>query len=158
MALALLGLAGLSQLGATCGPGGNNPPDPDDCGDPRGDPVIATVELGPPGEGDFVPWQNGNQISITYGGQGFAMYLFRVRVTGTGLADCMLQTTHITGDPGLSDIATNVTPLQWYDDPGGGRATRTAFVILDREPQLAEAIHIETTVLGVTGTIDLLMQ
>jgi hypothetical protein len=161
LSVVLVGVAALSQVGFT-GSGCNQPsgpPEPDECVDPRGDAAIATLELGPPGDGAFVPWQDGDQVSIAYGPQGGAMIALRIRATGTGLAECMVQSTHITGNPALSELGFNETPVRWYDDPAGGRATRTAYVILDREPDSAtgEPVHIETQVAGVTATRDLVV-
>ena len=151
VAVGLLSWSQLGTVGNGCREPANGPPEPDDCGDPGSGAVIATLEIGPDGSGAFVPWQDGETVPITYGPQGGAMILLRIRATGTALADCMLQTTHISGDAGLSELGSNETALRWYDDPGGGRATRTAYVILDREPNLAEQVHVETTVLGVTA-------
>lgn len=112
--------------------------------------TIASLEIGPAGEGDFVSWQDGDMVTIAYGPQGGAMIAMRIRATGSALADCMAQATWVTGDPMSSELGQSSTPLRWYDDGAGGRTTRTAYVILDREPLLDEPIRVETTVLGVT--------
>ncbi len=145
----MISVLAVSQLGATCGPGGPGIPDPDDCGNPGAGAVITALEIGPPGDGDFVPWQDGDPVVVTIGGQGSAMIQFRVRATGAGLTECMTQHTVITGDPTLSAMADYESPLHWYADPGGGMTTRTAFAILNREPGLTEPVLVETTVQGV---------
>ncbi len=148
--MAILSLSQLGLVGNGCGNNNNGPPDPDDCGSPNSSAVIATLEIGPAGDGEFVPWQGGETVTIAYGPQGGAMIPLRIRATGANLAECMLQTTHISNPAGLPEFGSNETPLRWYQDPGGGMATRTAYVILDSEPSLGEEVRVETTVLGVS--------
>ena len=83
------------SLGATCGPG---PPSSDNCQVEPGTPgpTITAIDIGRVGvDGRFTPFTDDQVVPLTIGGQGASMVVANLRVTGSGVGDCLPQMTRL---------------------------------------------------------------
>jgi len=78
-----------SGSATVCAPGaGCVPPLAESCDAPVRDHGVGTVQIGPVTAGPFVPFADGDEASIVFGGQGSPMLQFRVR-TSTDAPSCV---------------------------------------------------------------------
>jgi hypothetical protein len=148
----LVALLALPCFGmGTCGPA--EPPPPDDCAEPGGQPVDG-LALGPERLTDrpFEGWAASDTAYITQGAQGGEMLGVSLAVTGATPPPCLAQRTEVRqGDRVLAsaDHAVNT-----YDEAGDGtRATSTLWLIFDgRVPALGDELEVTTEAGGETVT------
>lgn len=69
----------------------------------------ALVFVGPPGEGEFRPFEDGESVPIEVGGQGLAMIFFRMQMVGEDLPACAIVTTTIAAEPVPTESFKRVT-------------------------------------------------
>lgn len=127
------------------GPGGNVP-EPDDCTSPRALDGIESIEIGHTESGQFVPWQDGAPVELTYGPQGGTMLSVVVSLRGQDLPACMAQTMTLSTAE-FPEISSYNGPVNTYPDVDGTRITKPIWMILyGPEPLPGEAIDLTLTV------------
>jgi hypothetical protein len=125
----------LVTSGCLLGPG-DGPPPPDDCSSPRALDGIETIEVGVLQNDVFVPWQEGQDVELTYGSQGGAMLGVVLSLRGSDLPACMPHTMKLRGPSG-SRLAGTEYPVRTYPVSDDTRATATIWMIfegMDPEP------------------------
>lgn len=108
-------------------------PEPDDCSSPRTLDGIESVEIGHTESGEFVPWQDGQPVEITYGPQGGPMLGVVMSVRGRDLPSCMAHTMTLASAE-IDPLASTSFPVQTYDDASDTRITRTIWMIFAGPP------------------------
>jgi hypothetical protein len=103
-------------------------PEPDDCSSPRALDGIDTIEIGHTESNEFVPWQDGQLVELTYGPQGGAMLGVVLSVNGRNLPACMEHSMTLTS-PMVDPLAVTSHPVQTYDGAGDTRVTRPIWMI-----------------------------
>lgn len=141
-------------LAAACDHMNNGPPDPDDCAAPGAAPAIAALELGP-ATGDFVAWNDGDAVPLTWGPQGGSMVGLRIRLVGDGVPECVDQHTSATVAP--SSNGHEEFPVRTYEDGAGARLTKVVWVPFDDDPAAGTQVVIATEIgsLSVTRMLQL---
>ncbi len=114
--------------------------------------TVTEVTLGRLDGSTFVAYADDDVATRVFGGQGFAMLSFRLRVRGAGLGDCIPQATRVyrgdllEGSEELPLVADQVLPDTWL--------TGEALVIV---PGLSggERVTVEAEVGTVTARVEL---
>jgi len=130
--------------------GGECPPEPDSCasGDTGG---VTALELGAPDDSAFMPWADGDIISVVSGDQGLDMLSLRVRLGGPDVPDCVEfdfaadYPTPSAPESGQRDTAGRRWSLATYAD-GEARVIKTHFLVLPSRPLPATDMRITVTV------------
>ena len=133
----------LPCFGMTCGP--PEPPPPDDCSSPGGEP-LAGIALGPErliGQ-PFQPWADSDTAYITHGAQGGDMLGVSLDVSGAAPPACLAQRTEVRR--GDRVLASTDYPVNTYDEAGdGSRTTNTMWLIFDDEvPAIGDELDVIT--------------
>jgi len=151
----------LAALAGACGP--NDPPIVT-CEAAAND-VLATIELGAPGDDDgpFVPLGDGDSAMYRYGGQGGTMLAFRLRVTvaaGAALPECVLPTTRATVAGSGEELFASQQPLALHVGPGPTEGVTDTYLnqIYASIPPAGTAITVTVTAGPATATRMLLAQ
>ncbi|MBE7454331.1 MAG: hypothetical protein HS111_37410 [Kofleriaceae bacterium] len=113
MRLALLLLA-LAAAASGCGGGCNLPPTPssETCEPAPGEPAptISAIEIGRRVDGVFTAIAEDSVVELVTGGQGADMIVAALRLTGTGVGDCVAQRTRLE-QPDGDLISSEEAPL-----------------------------------------------
>lgn len=121
-------------------------PEPDDCTSPRALDGIESIEIGHTESGQFVPWQDGAPVELTYGPQGGTMLGVVVSLRGQDLPACMAQAMTISTAE-FPDISSYNGPVNTYPDVDGTRITKPIWMIFyGPEPLPGDPIDLTLTV------------
>ncbi len=117
-------------------------PEPDDCASPRALDGVESVEIGHTESGEFVPWQEGQAVELTYGSQGGTMLGVVVSVRGRDLPACMSHDMTLTSSE-IDPLAHTGHPVQTYESAGETRITKPIWMIFaGPDPQPGEPLDL----------------
>ncbi len=154
--LAIAALAA-GSMAVTCGPGGPDIPEPEFC-DQGSTGSLDAIELGPAGDGPFVPFQDGDRVSLVFGSQGGTMIGVRLQARGADVPACMQQHTRAETAAGVTS-AEVVGPVATHPESDGSRATSSMLMIFnfDAEPSEGDVITLRATVgdMEVAHTVEI---
>ncbi len=135
----IVGCAGLGGCGSGCS---DPTPSSETCEATALAGTATEVTLGHMDGGTFVAYADGDVAPLVYGGQGFPMMVFRLRVRGAGLGDCIPQATtvyrgeSVVGSETLPLVADQVLPDTWLT----GEALVIVFDAYEGDRVTAEAV------------------
>lgn len=146
-------LAALQALGGSAS-GCNQDPSPvsETCklaaGEPR--PTVTRVEIGTMENGGFVPLVADSVVETVVGGQGSDMFVVALRITGSGLTDCIAQATQLETAAG-EVITSEEAPIVAMQTATGVHVTGDILLPYYYGP--GEQVRIRAEVSGTTAEV-----
>lgn len=133
--MSLLGLCLLLVPGCFLVPEEPDTPPPDDCGSPGSLDGIDAIELGSIDPNDaaagFVPWQENQNVDLTYGLQGGAMVGVVLELHGSDVPGCVRHSMELRGRYGGGVLASTEYPVKTYPESDGTRRTKIIWLIFE---------------------------
>jgi hypothetical protein len=120
-------------------------------GAPRG--TVTEVDIGRVLDGVYTEYQEDDVVPLVYGGQGFPMLVFNLRLRGSDLPGCMPQVTRVFRDDGQLDgseelplVTDQVLPDTWITGE---------MLIVTFDAFSGDHVVVESQVGGVTRALGL---
>lgn len=133
-----------------CFPDDPGIPEPDVCGQPSNG-AIDSIELGEAAlDQVFVPWQDGDSVTLAFGPQGGAMLPVRLRVRGTE-STCVDQEITIA-DPEGTVLLEFDFPMRLYAQDDGSMVSNTNYAIFDLTPANDSLVTVSAVLAQETVT------
>jgi hypothetical protein len=120
-------------------------------GAPQG--AVSELDIGRYLDGSFTQYQDGDIVPLVYGGQGFPMLVFNLRVRGSDLPGCLPQVTRVYRDDGqiegseeLPLVTEQVLPDTWITGE---------MLIVTFDAFAGDRVLVESQAGGAVGAVEL---